>query len=201
MPTGGGSLKKSTTITLVALLAIAIIIPQALAATDQGLFYRMEDGDRFYFTLELGEGGTTLLDEIIYAEVVDANKPIPDPLTNLTDLVELDVDYFYENGSSIGMLALIFAYAPQFEYPVGNWSLITTLAATDIAAQILVEIHDFTINQNEDYWGYSYKFDDSIDVEATVWLDCCLTLMLSLEILRTLNYSENSKQSGSHITI
>ncbi|MHA1495863.1 MAG: hypothetical protein ACTSRQ_17845 [Candidatus Thorarchaeota archaeon] len=79
-------MKKSTTITLVALLAVTLILPQTLAASSQGLFYRMEDGDRFYFTLEVEEDGVATYDEIFYFEIENASKPIPDPLTNLTHL-------------------------------------------------------------------------------------------------------------------
>ena len=83
-------MKKSATITLVSLFVIAMIIPQSMAITSQGLFYRMEDGDRFYFTLDVSNEGVVSPTEIIYFEIVDANKPIPDPLTNLTDLDYLD---------------------------------------------------------------------------------------------------------------
>jgi len=94
-------LKKSTTIALVALLTIALILPQTLAATSQGLFYRMEDGDRFYFTFELEEDGVTAYDEIIYIEIENSSKPIPDPLTHLGDLDYLDIDFAYENDRRI----------------------------------------------------------------------------------------------------
>jgi len=164
-------LNKSTTITLVALLTIALILPQTLAATSQGLFYRMEDGDRFYFTMEIEEDGVTSYNEIIYFEIENSSKPIPDPLTNLTHLDYLDVDLAYENGSSMGLLGLIFLFVPQLVYPVGNWNLLTTLAGTDLESLLTVDAYDITINQNEDSWGFSYKYEDSVDTEVTIWLD------------------------------
>jgi len=164
-------LKKSTTITLVALLAVTLILPQTLAASSQGLFYRMEDGDRFYFTLEVEEDGVATYDEIFYFEIENASKPIPDPLTNLTHLDYLDVDLAYENGSSMGLLGLIFLFVPQLVYPVGNWDLMTTLAGTDLDASLVTDVYDITISQNEDTWGFSYKYEESVDTEITIWLD------------------------------
>ena len=164
-------MKKSTTIALVALLLIALILPQTMADTSQGFFYNMEDGDRFYFTLELEEDGMTTYDEVFFIEIENASKPIPDPLTNLGDLDYLDVDFAYENGSSMGILPIIFIFAGYLEYPVGNWNLITSLAGTDLEGLLLGDARNITITQNDDIWGYSYKFNDSIDTETTVWID------------------------------
>lgn len=164
-------MKKNTTIVLVALIATSLIIPQTLAATSQGLFYRMEDGDRFYFTLEVTEEGVTTYDEIFYFEIENASKPIPDPLTNLTHLDYLDVDIAYENGSSMGLLVLIFLFVPQLQYPVGNWDLISTLASTDLEGMIPLDAYDISLSQDAASWGYSYKYEESSDTEVTIWLD------------------------------
>ncbi|MHA1952052.1 MAG: hypothetical protein ACW987_19575, partial [Candidatus Thorarchaeota archaeon] len=130
-------MKKGAIIALVVLIVSAMIIPQSLAETNQGLFYRMEDDDRFYFTMDVNDDGDMWPTEIIYVEIVNASKPIPDPLTDLGDLEHLDKSIYFENGTSMGLYALIFIYLAQLEFPVGNWSLITTLAGTDLEGLFL----------------------------------------------------------------
>ena len=164
-------MKKSATIALVALIVAAMIIPQSLAATNQGLFYRMENGDRFYFTLEVEAEGTPGFNEIIYLEIVNANKPIPDPLTDLGDLDHVDKSIYFENGTGMGLYALIFIYLAQLEFPVGNWSLITALAGTDLEGLFLQDVRDLSITSGDDYWGYSYTSNSSADTEDNVWAD------------------------------
>lgn len=164
-------MKKNATIVLVALIATALIIPQTLAATSQGLFYRMEDDDRFYFTLDVNDEGDSWESEIIYVEIENASKPIPDPLTYLGDLDYLDVAINFENDTSLGFLVLIFLYIPQLEYPVGNWALIDSLAVTDLEGMMFTEARDLSITNGNDYWGYSYKTNSSADTETTIWID------------------------------
>ena len=164
-------MKKSATITLVALIVAAMIIPQSFAETNQGLFYRMEDGDRFYFTMIVQAEATPWPEEIIYVEIENASKPIPDPLTDLGDLDHLDKGLYFENGTDMGLYALIFIFLTQLEFPVGNWSLLTTLAGTDLEGLFLVDVRDLSITSGDDYWGYSYKTNDSADTETTVWAD------------------------------
>jgi len=163
--------RKYATLIFVAMMASMLVIPQASAATSQDLFYRPEDTDRFYFTFELIGGGTPGIDEIIYMEIDDASTPVPDPLSNLTELSYLTKSFYYENGSSMGIEVLIFLLLPHLEYPVGNWSLINTLAATDLEPLFLYEARDLTFEQDEDYWGYSYVTNSSSEDEFTVMAD------------------------------
>ena len=162
-------MKKNATLVLVALIAFALVIPQSVAITSQGLFYRMEDGDRFYFTLDVSNEGDVSPTEIIYFEIMNASKPIPDPLTNLTDLDYLDKTAYYENGTAMGLEVLIFLFLAGFEYPVGNWDLINTLAATDLDDVILPDVRDLSITSGADYWGFTYKTNSTNDTETTVW--------------------------------
>jgi hypothetical protein len=165
---GGGSLKKTGTITLVALIVVALFIPQSLAVTNQGFFYRVEDGDRFYFTLDSYDEGVSAPTEIIYIEIMDSSVSIPDPVTHLGDFSYLDIDINFENGTSIGLLALQFIFASQLEYPVGNWSMISTLAETDLEDVLFFEAREISILTNEDLWGYSYKTNSSNDTEHLI---------------------------------
>jgi len=162
-------MKKTATIAFVALIVIAMIIPQSLAATSQGLFYRMHDGDRFYFTMDVYFEGDNQPTEIIYFEIENASKPIPDPLTSLGDLDYLDRGAYFENDTSMGFLSLIFIFLSEIEYPVGNWDLINTLAATDLEGLFLLEARDLSISYDDNYWGYSYKSNSTADDEVKVW--------------------------------
>ncbi len=161
-------MKKTAIIALAILVATALIIPQSFALTSQGFFYRVEDGDRFYFTLDSSDEGVSAPTEIIYIEIMDSSVSIPDPVTHLGDFSYLDVDINYENGSSIGLLALYFLFLSQLEYPVGNWSLISTLAETDLEDVLFFEARNIAILNSEDRWGYSYKTNSSNDTEHLV---------------------------------
>jgi hypothetical protein len=164
-------LKKSITFVLAALIVAAMIIPQSLAATSQGLFYRMDDGDRFYFTMDVNYQGESRPTEIIYFEIHNASKPIPDPLTDLGDLDYLDQGAYFENDTSMGLLSFIFIFLSQIEYPVGNWGLLNTLAATDLEGTFLIEARDLAITYGDNYWGYSYKTNNTATDETTVTAD------------------------------
>lgn len=188
-------MKKSTTITLVVLLTVALILPQTLAATSQGLFYRMEDGDRFYFTMEMEDEGVTTFDEIFYFEIENVSKPIPDPLTNLTHLDYVDVDIAYENGSSMGFEVLIFILVPQLIYPVGNWELLTTLGETDLPGGLVTDARDLILSQNDDIWGYSFTYNGTSDTETTVWLEYS-----KFDGMLSSYYVENLNTTTSEIT-
>ncbi|MFW9787842.1 MAG: hypothetical protein ACFFE2_09765 [Candidatus Thorarchaeota archaeon] len=164
-------MKKSATLALVALFTTMIIIPQTTAFTSQGFFYRPENGNRFHFTLDLTDEGDVLPTEVIYIEIVDANIPIPDPVTYLGDLSYLDVVINFENDTSIGLMALTFLFILYLAYPVGNWDLLTTLAATDLEGLLFVEARDITVQYDDNLWGFSYKTNNSADTETTVSVD------------------------------
>lgn len=161
-------MKKNATLALVALVATMLIIPQSLAATSQGFFYRADDGDRFYFTLDATSEGDSIPTEVIYIEIENASIPIPDPVTHLSNFSYLDVGIYFENGTSLGLLVLIFLFLPQLEFPVGNWDLISTLAATDLQDILIPDARDISISSSDDYWGFSYAYNDSSDAEAII---------------------------------
>ncbi|TFG99326.1 hypothetical protein E4H12_03125 [Candidatus Thorarchaeota archaeon] len=160
-------MKERATIVVVVLLVLGMIIPQTLAATSQGLFYRMEDGNRFYFTLDATSDSESMFTETIYFEIENASKPIPDPLTDLADLDYPDVGIYYENGTSMGIMSLIFIFMPQFVFPVGNWDLIDSRAETDLEGLFFFAASDIVLSYTNNYWGYSYLYVND-DVETTV---------------------------------
>ena len=163
-------MKKRDTLALIVLIAIAMIIPQTLAATSQGLFYRPDDGDRFYFSMEFTSEGATGFSEIVYVEIENSSKPIPDPLTDLADLEHLDKGFYFENGTDMGSHSLVFQYLARFEFPVGDWDLILTLAGTDLASLLIpstygILVFSEVVFSEVDSWGYTYYFNNSIDTE------------------------------------
>lgn len=160
-------MKKNMTFVLVAMLTIAICMPQTLAATSQGLFYRMNDGDRFYFIMNLESEDTVIPTEIFYVEIENASKTIPDPLTDLGDLSFVDVGINFENGTSLGITTIYFIFMAQPIFPVGNWDLIDTRAETDLEDLFLLTVSDLIITYTGDYWGYSYYVYDT-DIEAHI---------------------------------
>ncbi len=161
-------MKKSATITIVVFLVVALLIPQTLAITSQGLFYRMDNGDRFYYTWEISQHGVLTSNEIIYIDVENASKPVPDQLTTLGDLEHIDIHISYENDSAMGFEVLIFLYMGFFAFPVGNWSLITSLANTDLDTLLLPGSYDINVDQDSETWGFSYKNDDSDTAQVDV---------------------------------
>ncbi len=164
-------MKKGAAIILTLLIATTMLTPLSTAVTSQGLLYRMEDGDRFYFSMEMTSEDSASFSEIVYAEIEVSNKPIPDPLTNLTDLQHLDKGLYYENGTDASIHAFDFLYLAQFEFPVGNWGLISTLAGTDLASMLSPDAYEILTFSEDVQWGYTYQLNGSIDTEfgITAW--------------------------------
>jgi hypothetical protein len=167
---GGGCLKKRGLALLAVLLILCTVLPTTEAITSQGFFYRVEDGDRLYYSFEVMEQGEPGIDEIIYIEVENSSKVIPDPVTQLSEFDYLDVGVSYANGTSIGLLALLFIYLPHLEYPVGNWELIDSLAVSDLEYILPPDAHDISLSLTELYWGLSYTTNDS-DTQTDIWAD------------------------------
>ena len=71
----------------------------------------------------------------------------------------------------MGLELLMFLFFAGLEYPVGNWDLINTLAATDLDDVILPDVRDLTISSNADSWGCMYKTNSTNDSETTVWAE------------------------------
>ena len=162
--------RKLALFVLVAMMASMLVIPQVLAATGDGLFYRPNVGDRFYFDFYLMYGGDVMIDEVIYMEITDPNPSIPDPLTNLTDLPFISPYFYYKNGTPCGLEILALAFMAYFEYPVGNWSLISELAPTDLPAILPFEPDDLTVVQDDVFWGIEFTGSEA-EVEASVEVD------------------------------
>ncbi len=148
-------------------VAMFLISPVA-AATSQGLEWGVELDDTFPFEMTMVDGGNTTFDEGINMTVIEAPPTIDDPLTNWTDIGELNLTITYYNGSSIGLLAFLFlgimTVGGQMAVPVGNYSHLAVLAMAESFWN-----ENFTLIDNSLFWGFTYaETEDDIEVSLTV---------------------------------
>jgi len=120
------------------------------AATDQGLEWGVQNGDRFDFDMhENSDGDVTT--EALYM-TVDSRPSIANGISNWAAVPGVDIDIFWANGSSMGLSALIFLgiffVDGEFCFPVGNWTLLTELRSSD---------PDATIADSIFFWGFSWR--------------------------------------------
>ncbi|MFX0045973.1 MAG: hypothetical protein ACFE8Z_09000 [Candidatus Hermodarchaeota archaeon] len=140
-----------------ALVLLCSVVPSiASATTDQGLEWSVENGDRFYFDVDLV---STLQwgnrHEGIYFLVIGEPPTIPDGITNYTEIPTLSLESHYLNGTYDSFFGPIFDLAHRKALPVGNWSLMTSLYG-DI-----------------DTWN---TFDVNLTIDVDDWLHCGYTM-------------------------
>jgi len=132
-----------------AIVAFLLMTPVA-AATDQGLEWGVQNGDRFDFNMhETGDGN--VVDEALYI-MVTARPSIADGISNWGAVPGVTIDGFWANGSSMEWSILIFLgiffVDGEFCFPVGNWTLLTELRSSDPDAEITDSIF---------FWGFSWR--------------------------------------------
>lgn len=144
-----------------AIIAFLLMTPVA-AATDQGLQWGVQDGDRFDFNMHQSDG-EDVINEALYM-MVDSRPSIANGISTWSAVPGADIDVFWANGSSMGLSALIFLgiffVDGEFCFPVGNWTLLTELRGSDPDAQITDSIF---------FWGFSYR-GTFIDPELQIHL-------------------------------
>ena len=132
-----------------AMIAFLSITPVA-AATDQGLEWGVQNGDRFDFNMHESDG-ENVVDEALYMTVT-SRPSIADGISNWGAVPGVNIDVFWGNGSSMGWAALIFLGVffvdGEFCFPVGNWTLLTELRSSDPDAEITDSIF---------FWGFSWR--------------------------------------------
>lgn len=146
-----------------AVIACLLMTPVA-AATDQGLEWGVQDGDRFDFNMHESSDGT-VVNEALYMTVT--SRPlIANGISNWNAVPGVNIDIFWANGSSMGFSALIFVgiffVNGEFCFPVGNWTLLTELRSSD---------PDATITDSIFFWGFSWRgtfFDPEIQTHLGV---------------------------------
>jgi hypothetical protein len=135
-----------------------------VAATDQGLEWGVQNGDRFDFNMHEDSDGV-VTNEALYM-IVDSRPSIANGISNWAAVPGVDIDVFWANGSSMGFSALIFLgiyfVDGEFCFPVGNWTLLTELRGSDPDAALTDSIF---------FWGFSWRgtfFDPELQVQIGV---------------------------------
>ena len=146
-----------------AIVAFLLMTPVA-AATDQGLEWGVQNGDRFDFNMHEDSDGV-VTNEALYM-IVDSRPSIANGISNWAAVPGVDIDVFWGNGSSMGFSALIFLgiyfVDGEFCFPVGNWTLLTELRGSDPDAALTDSIF---------FWGFSWRgtfFDPELQVQIGV---------------------------------
>ena len=146
-----------------AIIAFLLMNPVA-AATDQGLEWGVQNGDRFDYNMH-ESSDEHVVDEALYMTVT--SRPlIANGISNWASVPGVDIDIFWANGSSMGFSALIFLgiffVESEFCFPIGNWTLLTELRGSDPDAEITDSIF---------FWGFSWRgtfLDPELQVQIGV---------------------------------
>ena len=105
---------------VIAVIACLLMTPVA-AATDQGLEWGVQNGDRFDFNMHESSDGV-VTNEALYM-TVDNRPSIANGISNWNAVPGVGVDIFWANGSSMGFSAFIFigvfCVYGEFCFPVG----------------------------------------------------------------------------------
>ena len=143
-------MKRALELFFVFAVVACLLMTTVAAATDQGLDWGVQNGDRFDFNMQESSGGV-VVNEALYM-LVDNRPSIANGISNWNAVPGVGVDIFWANGSSMGFSAIIFIgiffVNGEFCFPVGNWTLLTELRSTD---------PDATITDSIFFWGFSWR--------------------------------------------
>ncbi|MDH4214159.1 MAG: hypothetical protein OEV85_09580 [Candidatus Thorarchaeota archaeon] len=154
-------MKLTASFLMILLLSMCMFSASVTASTNQGFEWGFETGDEFQFVLHaLGDG--LMIDEEIYIEA-NASTPIPDSITNWTDIPVATLDAYYANGTEMGIEVLLLIAAYNIELPIGNWTYLNYLAFYTLG------LENFTFDDYDEYfWGYSWE-DDNWTISGEGW--------------------------------
>ena len=144
-----------TLLTVIFLVSMMHIVP-VMAASNQGLEWGVDPGVSIDYMLIVDADDITF-DGGIYVEYnATALAPtIPDSIANWSEIPYFDMDFFYANGTSMGIIALILIAAYNIQVPIGNWTFLSELAEDTI------NVANFVLDDEDPYfWGYSWEDDD-----------------------------------------
>jgi hypothetical protein len=143
---------KRTLQAMMAFMVVTMLLAGTVsAATSQGLEWGVAVGDQWNFDITTTNEGAAGLDEVIYMEVL-TRPTIPNVVSVLDDIPDLGLNITWANGTTLGWSALIFIFlavaSPFFATPIGNYSLLAELYATD-------SFYNGTIYDQSGYWGFN----------------------------------------------
>jgi len=157
-------MKRARELFLVFVIVAFLLMTPVAAATDQGLEWGVQNGDRFDYNMHESSDGN-VADEALYMTVT-SRPSIANSISNWAAVPGVDIDIFWANGSSMGFSALVFLgiffVDGEFCFPVGNWTLLTELRGSDPDADITDSIF---------FWGFSWRgifFDPELQVQIGV---------------------------------
>jgi hypothetical protein len=157
-------MKRARELFFVFVIVAFLLMTPVAAATDQGLEWGVQNGDRFDYNMHESSDGN-VADEALYMTVT-SRPSIANSISNWAAVPGVDIDIFWANGSSMGFSALVFLgiffVDGEFCFPVGNWTLLTELRGSDPDADITDSIF---------FWGFSWRgtfFDPELQVQIGV---------------------------------
>jgi hypothetical protein len=118
------------------------------------LEWGFDPSDEYHFEFHL-DAEDMQIDEEIYFNSSDTLPTIPDSLDNWTDIPWVTIDAFYANGTDLGIIVLVFLTALNFQLPIGNWTLMSSIYSTTL------DVDHFALDADDPYfWGYSWDDAD-----------------------------------------
>ncbi len=146
---------------LILLLSITLFSTSIIASTDQGFEWGVDTGDEIHFMFHV-DGDGLFIDEEIYVEA-NASLPIPDSITNWTDIPLATIHGYYTNGTEMGIEVILLIAAYNFQLPIGNWSYL------DYLAYYTHDVENYTADDTDPYfWGYSWE-DENWTLAGDGW--------------------------------
>ncbi|TFG13841.1 hypothetical protein EU537_05115 [Candidatus Thorarchaeota archaeon] len=147
---------------VLAIVSMFMVSPVA-AATSQGLEWGVQFGDRFDFTMTSTDEDVP--SEGLYVNITDMPAlAIPDPLTDWNAIPQPDIDFWWQNGTSMGITALIFIgiffVGGKFTLPIGNFTLLENLLAPELTGE--------DINTAGGLWTVEWSMDTTATEEAKI---------------------------------
>ena len=151
---------------LIGILICTSMIPTSvIAVTEQGLDWDFNTGDEFYFVLYADEkDGMLIDDEVIYIEA-NTTTPIPDYITNWSDIPIDPLNFYYSNGTQLGIEVSLLFGAINIELPNGNWTFLNKLADETSGLENFV-LYDFG---EPFFWGYDWE-DENWTLSNDGWI-------------------------------
>jgi hypothetical protein len=162
-----------------------------LAATSQGLEWGVANGHRVDYSMTSTDDEIPSEDLYLLVSGMPA-LAIPDPLTTWNQIpVNFDLDLFWANDTSMGIISLIFigllAVGSRFILPTGNWTHLQSLLAPELTGE--------TFTGDAYLWGLEW----SEDVTATEEFKITATYLKSDGVLAEYKLETLSTVNGSTI--
>ncbi|NWF95889.1 MAG: hypothetical protein HXY34_07070 [Candidatus Thorarchaeota archaeon] len=148
-------------------LVILLFLPVVSAIpTSQGLEWGVRLGSRADYTLSSNWPGLVMNENIYMNVTAMPGAAMPDPVTTWLSIPDPSIDFWWANGTNMGLTALLFipiyAVGGQFVAPIGNWTLLQILLATALTGE--------TFSSTSSLWQVEYKININATAEYRITL-------------------------------